>query len=76
MTRLRRSLRGTAPEALSLEERYEKIISYVKDGQFDETLREFHMPSHVSQDSLSTNDADNLPATDLDFVPQQCFANC
>ena len=48
MTRLRRSLRGGVPAKLTLEERFDKIISYVKDGHYSENLREFNMPSHVS----------------------------
>ena len=48
MTRLRRSLRGNAPVKLSLEDRFEKIISYVKEDNYSEVLRHFNMPSHVS----------------------------
>lgn len=48
MTRLRRSLRGAAPVKLTLEERFEKIINYVKDDKYSEVLRHFNMPSHVS----------------------------
>ena len=48
MTRLRRSLRGGVPAKLTLEERFDKIISYVKDSHYSENLREFNMPSHVS----------------------------
>lgn len=49
MARLRRSLRGAAPVKLTLEERFEKIISYVKDDNYTEALRQFHLPSHVSR---------------------------
>lgn len=48
MARLRRSLRATAPVKLTQEERYEKLISYVLDGHYSETLRQFSMPTYVS----------------------------
>ncbi len=33
---------------LTLEERFEKIISYVKDNNYAEVMRHFNMPSYVS----------------------------
>ena len=53
MTRLRRSLRASAPVKFTQEERYEKLISYVMDGKYTETLREFNMPTYVSDAHLS-----------------------
>lgn len=47
--RLRRSKRNIPlPTAPTKEEKFEKLISYATDnGRKQETLREFHMPTHV-----------------------------